>query len=105
MLLLLFILEFSGLSESEIRRRLTLEEENSMVDSPVIDSDDDFTATKYLLYGLDLEERRYAFLSYIWGCGTNLMVDASYGLRWHRQLLTYHLRPLSNSGPPTVVLS
>ena len=76
-----------------------------MVDSPVIDSDDDdFTATKYLLYALDLEEQRYAFPLYIWGRGTNLMVGASYRLRWRRQLLTYHLHPLSNSGPSTVAL-
>jgi hypothetical protein len=47
-----------GPSESEIRRHLTLEEERVELDSPVPDSDDDFTETKFLLYGLDLEEQR-----------------------------------------------
>jgi len=48
----------SGPSELEIRRRLTLEEEQDEAMSTAIDSVDGFTQTKYLLYGLDLEEQR-----------------------------------------------
>ena len=48
-----------GLSESEIRRHLTLEEERGVLAFTVVDSSDEFTETKYLLYGLDLEERQY----------------------------------------------
>ena len=55
---LVLILEFLGLSESEIRRRLTLEEEKESFASAT-DSSDESTETKYLLYGLDLEERQY----------------------------------------------
>lgn len=54
----LLILVILGPSESEIRRRLTLEEEKDEVTSIAIDSIDDFTQTKYLLYGLDLEEQQ-----------------------------------------------
>jgi len=50
----------SGLSEWEIRRRLTLEEEQDGLIPAEIDSSDNFTETKYLLYGLDLEGQRYA---------------------------------------------
>jgi hypothetical protein len=39
----------------EIRNRLTLEEEEEEFASATVDADDDFTETKYLLYGLDLE--------------------------------------------------
>lgn len=46
-----------GLSELEIRRRLTLEEEKEELVSTEVDSNDNFTETKYLLYGLDLEEQ------------------------------------------------
>lgn len=42
----------------EIRRRLTLEEEKDEIASATIDSNDDFTETKYLLYGLDLKEQQ-----------------------------------------------
>ncbi|KAF9780638.1 hypothetical protein BJ322DRAFT_1023868 [Thelephora terrestris] len=49
----------SSPSESEIRRHLTLEEERVELNSPVPDSDDDFTETKFLLYGLDLEEQQH----------------------------------------------
>ena len=38
----------------EIRNRLTLEEEEEFA-SATVDADGDFTETKYLLYGLDLE--------------------------------------------------
>jgi len=59
----LLILVLSGPSESEIRRRLTLEEErDAAAASTTIDSVDDFTQTKYLLYGLDLEEQQYVSL-------------------------------------------
>jgi hypothetical protein len=47
-----------GPSEMEIRRRLTLEEERDNVASATVDPDDNFTETKYLLFGLDLEERQ-----------------------------------------------
>lgn len=42
----------------EIRRRLTLDEEKDELASTMIDADDDFTETKYLLYGLDLEDQQ-----------------------------------------------
>ena len=48
----------AGPSEIEIRRRLTSEEEKDELTSATIDADDDFTETKYLLYGLDLEEQQ-----------------------------------------------
>jgi hypothetical protein len=56
-----------GPSESEIRKRLTLEEEKeekeekATVASSAITSSDAFTKTKYLLYGLDLEEQQYVY--------------------------------------------
>jgi len=56
----LIILVRSGPSESEIRRRLTLEEErDAAAASTTTDTVDDFNQTKYLLYGLDLEEQQY----------------------------------------------
>jgi hypothetical protein len=45
-----------GPSEMEICRCLTLEEERDHVASATVDPDDNFTETKYLLFGLDLEE-------------------------------------------------
>ena len=57
----LLILVLSGPSELEIRRRLTLEEEKDEVTSVTINSIDDFTQTKYLLYGLDLKEQQCVF--------------------------------------------
>ena len=48
----------SGLSELDIHKHLSLEEEKDDVASTAIDSCGDFTETKYLLYGLDLEEQR-----------------------------------------------
>jgi hypothetical protein len=56
-----FIVIFPGPSESEIRQHLSLEEEADEVASKKIDSTVDFTETKYLLYGLDLEEQQYVF--------------------------------------------
>ena len=48
----------TGPSEAEIRQHLSLEEEMEGIASTKIDSTDSFTETKYLLYGLDLEERQ-----------------------------------------------
>ena len=48
----------AGPSELEIRRRLTLEAEEDELASAVVDLDDTFTETKYLLHGLDLEEQQ-----------------------------------------------
>ena len=59
---LLLILVLPGPSELEIRRRLTLEEEKDDAASTTIDSSDEFTETKYLLYGLDLEGQQCVFL-------------------------------------------
>ena len=59
----------SGPSELEIRRRLAMEEEKDEVASGAIDSIDGFTQTKYILYGLDLEERRcvsHTLASFLW---------------------------------------
>lgn len=53
------ILYQQGPSESEIRRRLTAEGEEGELVSIVIDPSDDFTETRYLLYGLDLEQQQY----------------------------------------------
>lgn len=57
---LILSLELLGLSESEIRRHLTLEEEKENLADTRVDSDDEFTETKFLLYGLDLEGHQYA---------------------------------------------
>ena len=51
-----------GPSESEIRKRLALEEEKEEVASAAPNPGDDFTETKYLIYGLDLEERQLVIL-------------------------------------------
>ena len=51
----------TGPSEAEIRQNLTLEEEMEEITSSKIDSTDSFTETKYLLYGLNLEEQQYVF--------------------------------------------
>jgi hypothetical protein len=53
------ILILPGPSELEIRRRLSLEEEKDKAASTTIDPSDDFTETKYLLYGMDLEEQQW----------------------------------------------
>ena len=53
----LLILIPPGPSELEIRRCLTLEEKDEIV-STIVNFSDDFTATKYILYGLDLEEQQ-----------------------------------------------
>lgn len=45
-------------SELEICRRLTLEEEKDEIVSTIVNFSDNFTATKYILYGLDLEEQQ-----------------------------------------------
>lgn len=38
-----------------------MEEELDELASPVVNSGDDFTETKHLLYGLDLEGQQYVF--------------------------------------------
>ena len=50
-----------GPSESEIRKRLTLEEEQDELASASINISDDATETKYLLLGLDLEPIQCVF--------------------------------------------
>ena len=62
---MLLILELSGPSELEIRRRLTLEGEQDDLDPIAIDLDGDFTETKYLLFGLDLEGQQYGVPCYV----------------------------------------
>ena len=57
----LLTLVLPGPLELEIRRRLTLEEEKDDLASALTDPKDDFTETKYLLYGLDLEEQQCVF--------------------------------------------
>ena len=42
----------------ETWRCLTLDEEKDELASTMIDTDDDFTKMKYLLYGLDLEDQQ-----------------------------------------------
>jgi hypothetical protein len=76
--------EFLGLSESQIRRHLTLEEEKEMVTSTAVDSDKEFTETKYLLYGLDVEEQQYVSSAVFQVRETNPTAGASYGLSLHR---------------------
>jgi hypothetical protein len=56
---LVLILELLGLSESQIRRQLTLEEEKEDITDTTIDSGDEFTETKFMLHGLDLEGQQY----------------------------------------------
>ena len=102
---LLIILGLSGPSESEIRMRLTLEEESDGLTSTVIESVDDFTETKYLLYGLDLEERQYVLSVVRCVCGTNVMLGANYESLLRRPLPAYRPPQLSNFGPPSVVIS
>ena len=48
----------TGPSETEIRKRLTLEEEMDGLTSTTVDFNSPFTETKYLLYALDLEEEQ-----------------------------------------------
>ena len=55
----MLILESLGLSESQIRRNLTLEEEKENITDTTIDSGDEFTETKFMLHGLDLEGQQY----------------------------------------------
>lgn len=54
-----------GPSELDIRKRLTAEEEadqlNSTAVEALVESSNDYTETKYLLYELDLEEQQYVF--------------------------------------------
>ena len=38
-----------------------MDEEKDMIASATVNSSGDFTETKYILYGLDLEEQQYAF--------------------------------------------
>ena len=59
------ILELPGPSELEIRRRLTLEGEHDELDPIAIDLNGDFTETKYLLFGLDLEGQQYGVPCYV----------------------------------------
>lgn len=105
MLWLNLILEFSGLSESEIRRRLTLEEEQDALVSTIVDPDDNFTETKYLLYGLDLEDQRYGTFVVVESTELTLCLGANYVLHLHQELLTYHLHQSSNFEPLTAVVS
>ena len=59
---LLFTNHISGPSELDIRKRLTAEEEKEQLASTAaeswVDSADNYTKTKYLLFGLDLEEQQ-----------------------------------------------
>ena len=55
----------------EIRKRLTMEEEKDELAATVLDSSDAYTETKYLLYGLDLEEQQYVFYGLTLAAGTN----------------------------------
>ena len=48
----------TGPSETEIRKRLTLEEEKDKRSFTTVNSDSHFTETKYLLSALDLEEQQ-----------------------------------------------
>ena len=57
----LLTLVLPGPLELEIRRHLTLEEEKDDLASALTDPKDDFTETKYLLYGLDLKEQQCVF--------------------------------------------
>ena len=89
LLRLLLILGLSGRSESEIRNRLTLEEESDRLASTVIESTDDFTETKYLFYGLDLEGKQYMLSAVLCVCRTNVILGANYDPHSHRPLPTH----------------
>lgn len=85
----------SGFSESQIHQQLSLEEEEQGLTSTTAGSEDVFTETKYLLYGLDLEEQQYISLAHP---GMQLVpsIDAKYRLPLHWRLPTCHLlRPLN----------
>ena len=103
-ILAILILKFSGLSESEIRRRLTLEEERELLASTVVDSDDYFTETKYLMYGLDLKEQQYVLSICRCTRGTNPILGENYRLHSSRKPLTYHPPLSSNFEPPFAVI-
>lgn len=60
-LLLLLTLAPLGPSESEIRRRLTSEEEQDEFISAPIDPSGNSTGTGYIIDGLDLEGYQYVF--------------------------------------------
>ena len=47
-----------GPSESDIRKRLTLEEEKDGLAFAIADGDDAFTRTKYMLFALNLEDQQ-----------------------------------------------
>ena len=48
-----------------------MEGEKDELASVAIDASDSFTETKYLLYGLDLEEQQYVSVESSLVCGTN----------------------------------
>jgi len=50
--------QHTGPSESDIRKHLTLEEEKDGLAFAIIDGDDAFTRTKYLLFALNLEDQQ-----------------------------------------------
>ena len=68
----------------EIRRQLTVEEEKGELASAALDSSDSFTETKYLLYGLDLEEQQYASVGLSLIRGTDCVLGANCSLCLHR---------------------
>ncbi|KAF9777691.1 hypothetical protein BJ322DRAFT_1114826 [Thelephora terrestris] len=82
----------SGPSELEIRHRLTLEEEKDDTSSTAVDPSDDFTETKYLLYGLDLEQRQYKLQSVLASATSGLLPTSIVELRttFRRRLVKFH---------------
>ena len=61
-----------------------MEEEKSELASAALDSNDSFTETKYLLYGLDLEEQQCVSVELSLTRGTHHVLDANCSLCLHR---------------------
>ena len=53
-----------GISETEVRQRLTLEEEQEQAQLES-EGPDHCTPTKFLLFGLDLEHKQYVSLLFV----------------------------------------
>ncbi|KAF9782642.1 hypothetical protein BJ322DRAFT_1022239 [Thelephora terrestris] len=102
----------SGLSESQIRRRLSLEEENEELTSAAMGSEDDFTETKYLLYGLDLKDHRRKLQAALSSSTSDIPSTSVIELRtsYHRRFAKFRqlqprfqpeVTPLLSQLPPT----
>lgn len=82
-----------------------MEEEEELA-SGLVNPGDDYTETKYLLYGLDLEEQQYVLGGLSLVLGTNFMQGANCGLHSRRRLQNLHpLQSLNFESPSVAVWS